>query len=91
MLIVSIAWLYVALMMALAEALHPQGHWWGALFTFVAYGVAPVSLVRYLMATPARRKARANAEAALAAASGGQTDDSGQPPGDAVAAEREKA
>lgn len=87
MLIVLIAWLYVALMMALAEALHPQGHWWGALFTFVAYGVAPVSLVLYLMATPARRKARAMAEAASAQ----QPDDSGHPAGDPVTPERKEA
>lgn len=89
MLIVSIAWLYVALMMALAEALHPQGHWWGALFTFAAYGVAPVSLVLYLMATPARRKARARAEAASWAASVDQPHDGGHPSGHAVPPERE--
>jgi hypothetical protein len=87
MLIVLIAWLYVALMMALAEALHPQGHWWGALFTFMAYGVAPVSLVLYLMATPARRKARAMAEAASAQ----QPDGSGHAAGDPIATERKEA
>lgn len=58
MYLVAIAWLYVALMMALAEAVHPAGGWLGALFTFVLYGLAPVSLVMYLMATPLRRRAR---------------------------------
>jgi hypothetical protein len=89
MLIVLIAWLYVALMMALAEAMHPQGHWWGALFTFVAYGVAPVSLVLYLLATPARRKARARTEATLPSTAR-QADDRGHAPGHPVAAEREE-
>lgn len=93
MLIVLIAWLYVALMMALAEAMHPAGHWWGGVMTFLLYGVAPVSLVLYLLTTPMRRKARAQAEAA--AAGGGDTsapqaDGGGQPPGDPVAPERKE-
>jgi hypothetical protein len=58
MYLVAIAWLYVALMMALAEAVHPAGGWLGAVITFVLYGLAPVSLVMYLMATPLRRRAR---------------------------------
>lgn len=94
MLIVLIAWLYVALMMALAEAMHPAGHWWGAVLTFVLYGVAPVSLVLYLLGTPLRRKARAKAEAdadaARISASAGQADDGREPTGDAVAAERKE-
>jgi hypothetical protein len=57
MYLVVIAWLYVALMMAVAEATSPIGTVVGAFFTFVLYGVAPVSLVVYLMGTPARRKA----------------------------------
>jgi hypothetical protein len=63
MYLIAIAWLYVALMMALAEAVSPQGSVLGALFTFVLYGVAPMGLVLYLVGTPARRKARRLAEA----------------------------
>ena len=93
MLIVGIAWLYVALMMALAEALHPDGHFLGAVMTFLLYGLGPVALVLYLMGTPLRRKARAAAEAA--AESGGvstleQADGSGHAPGDTVAPERKE-
>lgn len=84
MLIVLIAWLYVALMMALAEALHPTGHWWGGVITFLLYGVAPVSLVLYLLTTPMRRKARAQAEAAAAHASTDQADGRGHAAGDAI-------
>ncbi|WP_290871261.1 hypothetical protein [Aquabacterium sp.] len=62
--IVAIAWIYVALMMALAEATNPQGTILGAVITFVFYGVAPTALVMYLLGAPTRRKARLQAEAA---------------------------
>ena len=73
MYLVAIAWLYVALMMAVAEATHAQGSVLGAIVTFVLYGLAPIALVMYLMGTPMRRRARREAEArereqALAAA-----------------------
>lgn len=73
MYLVAIAWLYVALMMAVAEATHAQGSVLGAIVTFVLYGLAPIALVMYLLGTPMRRKARREAEAqeraqALAAA-----------------------
>ena len=55
--IVAIAWIYVALMMALAEATSSQGSILGAVITFVMYGVAPLALVLYLLGTPARRRA----------------------------------
>lgn len=64
MVLVAIAWLYVALMMALAEATHPGGTVLGALFTFFLYGVGPLALVLYLMGTPMRWRARRQAEAA---------------------------
>jgi hypothetical protein len=54
--------------MALAEAIHPSGTLLGALFTLLLYGVAPLSLVLYLVGTPVRRKARRAAEAAADAA-----------------------
>lgn len=60
--IVAIAWMYVTLMMALAEATSPQGTVLGAVFTFLLYGVGPLALVLYLMGAPARRKAILRAE-----------------------------
>jgi hypothetical protein len=62
MYLVAIAWLYVTLMMALAEATHPQGTVLGAVFTLLLYGVGPLALVLYLMGTPLRRKARQASE-----------------------------
>ncbi len=66
MYLVAIAWLYVALMMALAEATHANGSVLGAVFTFLLYGLGPVALVLYLLGTPQRRRARQRAEAASA-------------------------
>lgn len=53
--LVIIGWLYVVAMMAAAEAASPQGSVVGAVFTFVLYGAAPVSLVVYLLGRPKRR------------------------------------
>lgn len=89
MYLVAIGWLYVVLMMAVAEALSTQGTVLGAVITFVFYGVLPLSVVMYLMATPARRRAR---RAADAAASGAALppDGGGQAAGAAIAAERKE-
>jgi Na+-transporting methylmalonyl-CoA/oxaloacetate decarboxylase gamma subunit len=57
MYIVPIAWLYVAFMMAVAEATNSTGSVLGAVVTFVLYGLVPVLLVVYLMGTPARKRA----------------------------------
>jgi len=81
--LVVIAWTYVALMMAVAEANHPSGTLLGAAFTFVLYGVGPVALLMYLMGRPARRAARERREAEAAAASG-EPEARRQPPADAV-------
>lgn len=51
MLIVAVGWLYVALMMAITEHTVVAG-----IATFLLYGVAPVSIVLYIMGTPGRRK-----------------------------------
>jgi Na+/serine symporter len=75
MYLVAIGWLYVVLMMALAEALSPQGTVLGAVFTLLLYGIAPLAIVLYIMATPMRRKARQRAEAAATA-----PDDADLPP-----------
>ena len=57
MYIVPIAWLYVVLMMAVAEATNTTGTLLGAIITFVLYGLGPVALVVYLMGAPARKRA----------------------------------
>jgi hypothetical protein len=67
MYLIVIAWMYVVLMMSVAEATHSTGTLLGALITFVLYGVGPVALVVYLMRAPARRKAIKAREAAEAA------------------------
>jgi len=61
--VIVIAWLYVALMMAAAEASHANGSLVGALFTFILYGLFPVALVIYVLKTPDRKKARLAKEA----------------------------
>jgi len=58
MYLIPIAWLYVVLMMAIAEATSTQGTLLGAFFTFLLYGVLPLSVVMYVMRTPGRRRAR---------------------------------
>ena len=67
MYIVPIAWIYVALMMSVAEATNSNGTVLGGIMTFVLYGVLPVAVVVYVMGAPARRKAiKAREQAQLA-------------------------
>jgi hypothetical protein len=84
MYIIAIAWLYVALMAAIVEALAPNGTLLGAFFTLLLYGVLPLTIVLYVFGSPARRRARQRAERA-AAESAAQPDGSGHAAGDAVA------
>ena len=74
MYLVVIAWLYVAVMMSVAEATHPAGTVLGAVFTFVLYGAGPVALLIYLMGRPARRAARDRREAAASGAPDGGSE-----------------
>ncbi len=93
MYLVVIAWTYVALMMAVAEATSSTGSLLGAVITFVLYGFAPVALVVYLMSTPARRKAmraREQAQEQAEAASVTQPDTSGHASADTVAPVRKE-
>ena len=89
MLLISVAWLYVVLMVAVVEATSSTGTLLGAFFTFVLYGVLPLGIVGYLFLSPARRRARRADEAAAsgdaAASSAVDPDQGGHPPGDAVA------
>ncbi len=68
MYLIAIAWLYVALMMAVAEATSTQGSVLGAIFTFLLYGVLPMAVLMYILGTPARRRARLAQERAAEAA-----------------------
>lgn len=80
MYLVAIAWIYVVLMMAVAEAMSPMGTVLGAFFTLLLYGALPLGLLMYILGTPHRRRARKAAEA-----SAETPDGSGEPTGDAVA------
>ena len=90
MYLVVIAWIYVVLMMSVAEASNTTGTVLGALVTFVLYGVLPAALVVYLMGAPMRSKAIKKQDAEdvaqrAAAAAAVETD------GEAVAAASETA
>ncbi len=86
MYIVAIAWLYVVVLMVLAEGFAVGGSWLDAAMTFVLYGLVPGSIALYLVGTPSRRAARRRA----AASASGDPDGGGHSAGDAVAPEREK-
>lgn len=88
--VVAVAWIFVVVLMALAEGTSTQGTWLGAFFTLLLYGVLPLSIVLYVMGTPLRRRARQRAEAANAAPVSADPDSGGQAAGDPLAAEREK-
>lgn len=94
MYLVVIAWFYVVLMMAVAEATNSNGTVLGAIVTFALYGLLPIALVVYLMGTPMRRKAiKAREAAELQAgreAASAQPDASREPAADAVAPVRKE-
>lgn len=93
MYLVPIAWIYVVLMMSVAEATNSNGTVVGAIVTFVVYGVMPVGLIFYFMGTPGRKRtirAREAAERAAAVAAHAQAaspapDASGHAAADPVA------
>lgn len=92
MILVATAWLYVALMMSIAEADHPNGTVLGAVFTFLLYGVGPVALIVYFGTRKARRAAREarDAQVAREAAASGQPDGGREAAADAVAPVRKE-
>jgi len=63
MYLIPIAWLYVAIMMALAEATNPQGTLLGAYFTLLLYGLLPLGILMYVLGGPARKRAKKESEA----------------------------
>lgn len=94
MYLIVIGWVYVALMMAVAEATSSDGSVLGAIFTFLLYGVGPVALVVYIMRTPARKqaiRAREQAEREARPSPGsGEPDARGETAADAVAPVRKE-
>lgn len=56
MYLILIAWFYVTLMMAIAEATNPVGSVLGGIVTFVLYGLLPMAIVGYILATPERKR-----------------------------------
>ena len=82
--LVALAWMYVLLMVALAEAFSPQGSILGAVFTVVGWGVIPLAIVLYILATPSRRAARRARESVA------NPDGRGHATGDPVAPKREE-
>jgi len=99
MYIVPVVWLYVAFMMAVAEATSPIGTLLGAAITFLLYGLLPIGLILYFMGSSGRRRANRQVEQAQADAAAAPTiaptgsnqgDSSGHAPADAVTPEREK-
>lgn len=92
MYIVPIAWLYVAVMMAVAEATSSTGTLLGALITFAMYGLGPIALVLYVMGTPARRRASKAREASEQTANlaSGEPDAGSHAAADPVTPVREK-
>ncbi len=76
MYLTAIAWIYVVLMMSVAEAASPSGTLLGAFTTFVFYGLLPLGIVLYILGTPGRRRARQAQEASAS----GQPDAGGHAP-----------
>lgn len=83
MYLVVIAWLYVVVLMAVAEAANPNGSLLGAAITLLLYGLLPLSIVVYILGTPGRRRKiharemQERAEAAEAAAQASAEPDAG--------------
>jgi mannose/fructose/N-acetylgalactosamine-specific phosphotransferase system component IID len=96
MYLIAIAWMYVVVMMSVAEATAPNGTVLGALVTFVLYGVLPCVILMYLMGTPMRRRAiRAKEQAELAQlrtqiAASGEPNAGSEAPADAIPAVRKE-
>ncbi len=95
MYLVAIAWMYVVVMMTVAEAASANGSILGAILTFVLYGALPLSIVLYILRSPGRKRARLAADTTAAVAPAAETsvtepDGSNHAPGDAITAERKE-
>ena len=56
MYLIVIAWLYVTVMMTVAEASAPNGSLLGAAITFILYGLLPCAILVYILDTPERKR-----------------------------------
>ncbi|HSX94019.1 MAG TPA: hypothetical protein VLG41_13910 [Hydrogenophaga sp.] len=92
MYLIVIGWMYVVLMMSVAEATNTTGTVLGGIVTFFLYGILPVGIVVYVMRAPQRRRAikareaaedaaRADAAAPDEPAASAQPDAGGEAPG----------
>lgn len=92
MILIAIAWMYVVLMVAVVEATSPHGTALGAVFTLVLYGLLPLSIVLYLLGSPARRRNRRAREALGVSGAAAPLDPDGgdHAPGDALTPERKE-
>lgn len=92
MYLIVIGWMYVVLMMSVAEATNTTGTVLGGIVTFFLYGILPVGIVVYVMRAPQRRRAikareaaedaaRATETAPDARAASAQPDAGGEAPG----------
>lgn len=88
MLLVALAWIYVVLMVALAQAFAAGGSLLGALLTFVFWGLVPVALLLHVSGAFARRRRARRGAASRSAAAGDGCEHAAS---DAVAAEGEEA
>jgi hypothetical protein len=88
MYLIAIAWAYVALMMAAAEATSPQGTLFGAFITLMLYGILPLGLLLYILGTPGRRRRKRTAELTAHADAGGHA---AAGPAQGLTPEREEA
>lgn len=59
--------MFVAVLMAVAEAVSPIGSVLGAIITLLFYGVLPCALLMYILSTGQRKRARQAAEQRAAA------------------------
>ncbi len=84
--LVAIGWIFVLLLMAVAEAAAPNGSLLGAAITFVFGGLLPLALVFYLAGASARRRALRTG-----GTSAPEPDRGGHASADAVAAKREES
>ena len=62
MYIVVIAWIYIAILMSVAEANASNGTILGAIITFLLYGLLPLGILSYIMGTQARKRTRRAAD-----------------------------
>lgn len=77
MYLIVIGWMYVVLMMSVAEATNTTGSVLGGIVTFFLYGLLPVGIVVYVMRAPQRRRAIKAREAAEDAARAAATTPDG--------------